>query len=282
MTNVSIRIEPLFSIVTVTLNAGEKLEHTVASVKAQSFRDFEHVVKDAGSTDNSIQRYAMPSPGYSPIVICKPDRGIYDAMNQALETVHGKYVLFLNAGDTFYDQTVLSQLAPLCAGAGAAELVYTDYAVEGGRSRVRNPSKMSRFSLFRTTLCHQACFIMRDCYSELGNFNSTLRVFGDYDFLLRLILRPQARYRYVPMISTTFLGGGVSSDPALFGLMRREVTGLRQKYFSGWEGRAFGLLHASTFPWLRIGIMRTPKLRPLAAMYRHGLNLWRRWRNNVG
>ena len=265
---------PLFSLITVTLNPGEGLARTVDSVRAQRWRDFEHIIKDAGSTDGSVQQYGRPERGYALMVICQPDTGIYDAMNQALAVARGKYVLFLNAGDTLYAPDVLAQLEPFCAPADSEDLVYTDYAIGGGKARVRSPSRLSRFFLYRTMLCHQVCFVRRDCYHDLGHFNTQLRIDADYDFLLRLMLRPQARSQYLPMVATTFLGGGISSDPVMNSVKESEVKGLRRKYFPGWEGHAFGLIYACTLPWLRNGIVQSAKLRYLATLYRYGVNLF--------
>lgn len=268
---------PRFSIITVTFNPGEALGKTVESLKAQCYTGFEHIIKDAKSTDGSVERYGQPARDYDPIVVCRPDGGIYEGMNQAIDVASGNYLLFLNAGDTFYTPDVLANLAPFCEQEESPDLIYCDYAIEGGKARVRSPSKLSRFYLFRTMLCHQVCFVKLDCYRDLGGFNTNLRIEADYDFLLRLMLRPKARCLYVPVIATAFLGGGVSSDPANYSLMRSEVRGLRKKYFPGWEGRAFALLYACTLPRLRIGIMRSPKFRSLATCYRYGVNLWRKW-----
>ena len=106
-----------FSIIVVTLNAGEKLKETVQSVLAQQFTDYEIVVKDGGSTDGSVEK--LPQDARLMVYVRK-DKGIYDAMNQAVEFAKGQYVLFLNCGDFFYDQTVLTRADAALAAAEAA------------------------------------------------------------------------------------------------------------------------------------------------------------------
>ena len=87
---------PFFSIIVVCLNPGEKLLQTLQSIQKQEFRDYEIVLKDGGSTDGSLQEL---DPGQSGLhVVTKPDRGIYDAMNQAVEEAKGRFVFFLNCG----------------------------------------------------------------------------------------------------------------------------------------------------------------------------------------
>ena len=87
---------PFFSIIVVCLNPGEKLLQTLQSIQKQEFRDYEIVLKDGGSTDGSLQKLDPEQSGLH--VVRKPDRGIYDAMNQAVEEAKGHFVFFLNCG----------------------------------------------------------------------------------------------------------------------------------------------------------------------------------------
>ena len=87
-----------FSIITVCLNAEKAIGDTIRSVLEQSCTDVEYIVKDGGSKDETvgIAKSFMPAfekRGISYRVISKPDRGIYDAMNQAVRDVQGEWVL---------------------------------------------------------------------------------------------------------------------------------------------------------------------------------------------
>ena len=100
--------KPKFSIVTVCYNAGDKLYETIKTALKQDYSDFEIIIKDGLSKDDSLlkvpvdERISVYSYG---------DKGIYDAMNQAVEKITGDYVYFLNCGDSFYDEKVLSGVA---------------------------------------------------------------------------------------------------------------------------------------------------------------------------
>ena len=96
-----------FSIIVVCLNAGDKLHKTIESILNQTESDYEIVVKDGGSTDDSVKTLL---PDDKMRVYCEADKSIYDAMNQALAHAKGEYVCFLNCGDYFYDRTVLSRV----------------------------------------------------------------------------------------------------------------------------------------------------------------------------
>ena len=91
----------------VCLNAGERLKETIDSILNQKYSNYEVIIKDGGSTDGSIQ--ALPKDERIHLYEQK-DNGIYDAMNQAVGYATGDYFIFLNAGDSFYSDTVLNKI----------------------------------------------------------------------------------------------------------------------------------------------------------------------------
>ena len=102
--------QPLISVITITYNAEDCLYPTMRSVAAQSFKDFEHIIVDGASTDNTLQ--IARSLGTSNLrILSEPDKGLYDAMNKGLSMANGRYLLFLNAGDAFHSEDTLSHYA---------------------------------------------------------------------------------------------------------------------------------------------------------------------------
>ena len=102
--------DPMYSIIVVCLNAGQRLCDTVGSVLGQRYANFEVVVKDGGSSDGSVEMLAETWQDARLRVYAEKDSGIYDAMNQAVKLAGGAYFLFLNAGDSFYDENVLDRI----------------------------------------------------------------------------------------------------------------------------------------------------------------------------
>jgi putative colanic acid biosynthesis glycosyltransferase len=97
--------KPLISVVTVVRNGRDSIERTIQSVFKQSYPNLEYIVIDGGSTDGTvdiIRQYADRISYWT----SEPDRGIYDAMNKALDHVHGEGHLFLNAGDHFVGDAI--------------------------------------------------------------------------------------------------------------------------------------------------------------------------------
>ena len=102
----------LFSIITITYNAEKELPATLDSVKMQSFSDFEHLIIDGKSRDNTV-KIAQVSGIASMKILSEKDKGLYDAMNKGIKTATGKYLIFLNAGDAFHAPNTLEILANL-------------------------------------------------------------------------------------------------------------------------------------------------------------------------
>lgn len=90
----------LLSIITINYNNLVGLRRTVASVLAQSYKDFEYIVIDGASTDGSYEFLAQHS-GIDQW-ISEPDKGVFQAMNKGIQHAHGEYCLFLNSGDTLF------------------------------------------------------------------------------------------------------------------------------------------------------------------------------------
>ncbi len=89
------------SIITVNLNNKDGLQKTIDSVISQTFKDFEWIVIDGGSTDGSkelIEKYS----DYISYWVSEPDKGIYNAMNKGIKVAKGDYLEFLNSGDIFF------------------------------------------------------------------------------------------------------------------------------------------------------------------------------------
>ncbi len=94
--------EPLFSIITVTWNAAAVLVPTMRSVAEQTCRNFEHLIIDGASTDDTLRIAGEMGAGERTRIFSEPDEGLYDAMNKGMDRAKGKYLIFLNAGDAFH------------------------------------------------------------------------------------------------------------------------------------------------------------------------------------
>lgn len=253
---------PLLSIVTVTLNPGAGLERTVESIRAQKFQDYEHIVKDGGSTDGSIENLAA-DPGLT--IIRMPDRGIYDAMNQALAACRGEYVLFLNAGDSLAGPQALESVERALRSHQAA-LVYCDYVDHEMRTPIIGPSRLTRLGVYRTNICHQTWFVRRDVYERLGGFDVSFHVAADHHFLARAILTPGFVSRHVRFTAIAYQGSGFSRLGANRDKHRKELRRIRG-IFPLPLRIAYGALLAVTLQEVRVWALDRPGSQRLRIAY---------------
>ncbi len=131
-----------FTVVTVSFNSGTKLTETIKNVLKQDFEDFEVLIKDGGSKDDSLTflKEFLKSSGYEETegvyrkgnagcslrLISEKDSGIYDAMNIAVKLAKGEYISFMNCGDYYASDDVLTKTAAVTEETGNKEIYYGD------------------------------------------------------------------------------------------------------------------------------------------------------------
>lgn len=204
-------MRPLFSIITVTFNAGDVIQPTLNSIKEQTFKDFEHLIVDGASRDNTLETARNTNIPQMKI-FSEPDKGLYDAMNKSIRLASGEYLIFLNAGDSFADRDALQRLAD-CADDNA-DIIYGQTQVVNaarqviGMRHLTAPDVLSADSFKHGMLvCHQA-FVARR--SIVPFYDLSYRFSADYDWCIKC-LRKSRKNVYVgtrPIIS--FLTEGLT------------------------------------------------------------------------
>lgn len=209
---------PMFSIIVVALNPGEKLIETIKSIRKQTFADYQVVVKDGGSKDGSILQLRKlleeaPDMADRVDIIEERDKSIYDGMNQATKYAKGTYLYFLNCGDYFAHEESLEQMA---AGIkeheakGGSSLIYYGDIFDALREQVvpSNP-QIDDFACYRNVPCHQACVYHKDLFAERG-YLPEYKVRGDYEHFLWSYFCKNAKPQYVKVTLALYEGGGFS------------------------------------------------------------------------
>lgn len=222
--------QPLFSIIVVSLNPGDKLLNTMKSIAGQTCRDYEVVIKDGGSKDGSVEvleTYLQEETEFAGHVNLyrEPDKSIYDAMNQAVHYVKAEFYLFLNCGDNFHDRTVLAELKKAIEEdrkAGKRHKIYYGNIRDMLQDSVvfSNPH-INAFACYRNIPCHQACFYENSLFLERG-YRTKYKVRGDYEHFLWCFFEKKASPRYVPVIVADYEGGGFSETKENLKRSKRE------------------------------------------------------------
>ena len=198
-----------FSIITVSLNSGLKLLETVENVLKQTYRDFEIIVKDGGSTDESVSKVKDLNSSFVKIYE-EPDSGIYDAMNCAVKKASGDYIIFLNAGDKFYSGDVLERVARMDLPESGT-IVYGDTYFAAWDSLSKAPPKITGSVCYRNIPCHQAIFYSRDVLLERG-FDTSYKIRADFEHFAYSYFKAGRRFIYANLPVCFYEGRGFSES----------------------------------------------------------------------
>jgi glycosyltransferase involved in cell wall biosynthesis len=219
------------SVITVVYNAGLYLEPTLKSIQNQNYNHIEYIIIDGGSTDNTpdlIDKYHNVISKW----ISEPDEGLYSAMNKGLKLAGGDYVLFLNAGDIFYDNDVLSKI--FNSGDATADIYYGETMIidqtgnELGMRRLRAPEQLSWKNLIDGMLvCHQS-FIVRK--KICGEYNLNYKIAADYDWMMNC-LKKAGTISNTHLIISKFLDGGLNKQNIRKALWERFLIMIRNYNF---------------------------------------------------
>ncbi len=202
--------EPRISIVVATYNAGGTLERCLRSLESQTVDDWELLVPDGQSTDNTLAILERHSSllAWSESA---PDNGIYDAWNKALPHAKGEYVCFLGADDAWADADALARLLA-AIGDGHYDLVTSrgNVVAENGSDYEFGSAMDFRRLGRRMMVCHPGLLHRRELFADHGRFDASLKIVGDLEFLLRLPLT--SRTLHVDSLSVRVDGSGISRE----------------------------------------------------------------------
>ena len=202
------------SIITVCFNAEKDIEKTLFSVLNQACEDYEYIIVDGKSTDNTlsiIDKYIgdFIYKGIHIDVVSEQDDGIYDAMNKGINRANGVWINFMNAGDTFYDQNVLNRMKGYLQES-KADIVYgNSFKYNRFYSYLQIPDDVALLRR-RMSFSHQASFVRAKVQKE-HLFSLKYRIVSDYDLFLRLYLQGY-KFEYVPELVCVFSLDGVSNS----------------------------------------------------------------------
>lgn len=207
---------PLFSIITVCYNSAKTIERTIQSVLHQSFSDYEYIIVDGKSMDETlaiVDRY-RDSFGEKLRVVSEKDNGIYDAMNKGIRMAKGEIVGIINSDDYYMEEALKI----------VAEAYQADHSDSSHRilyGMIKGVDENGTFDyvefeshnrLPREMIAHPGCFVTRKTYEDLGAFSPDYRIAADYDFLLRAYRTGDTIFIPIFQILAVFSAGGVSGD----------------------------------------------------------------------
>ena len=174
------------SIITVNLNNAAGLQKTMESVFSQTFTDYEYIIIDGGSSDGSrelIEKYKNKLVYW----VSEKDGGIYDGLNKGIINSGGEYLMFLNSGDYLLNNSVLqSSLNFISRQKG--DIYYGNMLIEREADQPvskKHSPELTLDILENETINHQASFIKKTLFYELGMYDLKYKLAADHAFFLK-------------------------------------------------------------------------------------------------
>tara|TARA_B100001741_G_C16521687_1_gene585067 strand:+ start:276 stop:1010 length:735 start_codon:yes stop_codon:yes gene_type:complete len=200
------------SIITVCYNSSKTIYKTLESVRNQKFKNFEHIIIDGKSTDNTLE--ICSSFSHIKKIISEKDNGVYDAFNKGIACAEGDIIGFLNSDDVYYNNKSLDLIVQNfnhnidCV---FGNLLYINYKGEVVR---RWKSKTFKKGAFKKAWmpAHPTFYCRKEIYDRFGGYKTKYIIAGDFELMLRFLERKQIRSKFIYKPIIKMLSGGISNE----------------------------------------------------------------------
>ena len=243
------------SIITINYNNKAGLQKTIDSVVSQTWRDFEWIIIDGGSTDGSkelIEQYQQHFAYWC----SEPDKGVYNAMNKGIAKAKGEYLNFMNSGDSFVcDSTLMDVFTKEIS----ADIVAGPVMLSTGRRLFQYQE--DTFQMFmHDGLCHQSSFIKKNLF-ENYSYREDYRLVSDWIAFFEWIFLEKRSFHYTDVNIVLYDTNGMSSEGEL-------VRNERERYLK----ERFGLVGQELLQLCRErdhlkGELQIPAIKMLRYLY---------------
>lgn len=209
----------MISIITATFNSAKTLKDTIQSVLRQTNKDFEYLIIDGGSTDETIDIVKSYESEFSGRLkwVSEKDEGIYDAMNKGIKMASGDVVGILNSDDYFTSDDIL-QTVDNAFKSHEIDAIYGDiHFIRDG-----NPQKCVRYyssRMFRPFWlrfgfmpAHPSFYCKREIFDKAGLYSLDYKIGADYEMMVRLFKKYRIMSQYINKDFVTMRTGGASNN----------------------------------------------------------------------
>jgi len=209
----------MISIITATYNSAETINDTIKSVLCQTNKDFEYIIVDGGSTDETIDIVKSYESEFSGRLkwVSEKDKGIYDAMNKGIKMASGDIIGILNSDDYYASDDILQTIADAfkCQNVDAiyGDIHFIKDGVPDKCVRYYSSRLFSPFWLrFGFMPAHPSFYCKRDVFDKSGLYRLDYKIGSDYEMMVRLFRKHKISSRYVPKDFVTMRTGGASNS----------------------------------------------------------------------
>lgn len=205
-----------FSLITISKNNALTIAQTIDSVNSQSHQPDEWVIKDGGSTDETLSILKSYS-NHNMKLYTETDNGLYEALNQAIMHATGDYIGILHADDLFASPDTLAHISkalekyapPVLYG----DLVY--FAEQNNKKKIVRRWKSGAYDIQKFKYGwmppHPTLVVHRSVFEKWGLYRTDMRTAADYEFMLRVLYKYKTEAYYLPEITSYMRMGGISN-----------------------------------------------------------------------
>ena len=209
----------MISIITATYNSAKTINDTIKSVLCQTNKDFEYIIVDGGSTDETIDIVKSYESEFSGRLkwVSEKDKGIYDAMNKGIKMASGDIIGILNSDDYYTSDDILQTIADAfkCQNVDAiyGDIHFIKDGVPDKCVRYYSSRLFSPFWLrFGFMPAHPSFYCKREVFDKSGLYRLDYKIGSDYEMMVRLFRKHKISSRYVPKDFVTMRTGGASNS----------------------------------------------------------------------
>ena len=252
----------LLTIITINRNNAAGLEKTMQSVLSQTRPDFEYVVVDGASTDDSVAVIERLAPAFGDRLkwISEPDKGIYNAMNKGIGMATGEYIQILNSGDGLVAPDVVDRMFSALEKEGRPSILYGNMLKSFPDGRIQRDrsfagEEMTLLGFYQGTLNHSPAYIRRSLFDRYGLYDESLKISSDWKWYLQAIVFGDEKPVYADIDITRFDMTGISStnpgmcteerEPILRALVRPTILA----DYEEWTGDIRRMMRLRRYPW---------------------------------
>ena len=203
------------SIITTTFNSAKTVSDTIESLLKQDYTDFEHIIVDGLSSDNTLEIVSSYEDAYAGRlrIISEKDNGLYDAMNKGIKNATGDIIGILNSDDILACPNALAIIAEKFKNQNC-DAVYSDLMfmdAETMSKPVRKWISKTGNYKFGWHPPHPTLYVKKEVYDNIGSFDLQFKIAADYDFMIRL-MKSSKKLEYIPKTLVYMRAGGVSTN----------------------------------------------------------------------
>lgn len=205
------------AIITINRNNADGLRKTMQSVTAQSNTDFEYIVVDGASTDNSVDVIKSFGTDSRLRWISEPDKGIYNAMNKGIMMAKADYIMILNSGDYLVESTVIDRMSKALADLGNPDIMYGNITKIWPNGKTLkdnqlNDGRITMFDFYRGTLNPDGTYIRRSLFDTFGQFDEGMKICSDWAWFMKAIAMGGTQALHCDIDSIFFDMTGISEN----------------------------------------------------------------------